>query len=103
MKYLAIFEENIPKIFQLQWNIGNIFDMFLQYSVLRGYFVKKNNVGSKLIKKSYLFTWNYNFELIITIIIMIITCRMVLKICKIHSQNFTNNREKLCQSAKRKL
>ena len=36
MKYLAIFEKNVERIFQLQWKIGNIPDMFLQYSVLCG-------------------------------------------------------------------
>ena len=36
MKYFAIFDKNIATIFQLQWNIGNIPDIFLQYSVLRG-------------------------------------------------------------------
>ena len=37
MKYFAIFDKNIATIFQLQWNIGNIPDMFLQYSVYVGY------------------------------------------------------------------
>ena len=36
MKYFAIFEKNVERIFQLQWKIGNISDMFLQYSVLCG-------------------------------------------------------------------
>ena len=36
VKYFAIFEKNIATIFQLQWNIGNISEMFLQYSVLCG-------------------------------------------------------------------
>ena len=36
MKYFAIFEINIERIFQLQWKIENISDMFLQYSVLCG-------------------------------------------------------------------
>ena len=34
MKYFAIFEKNVKRIFQLQWKIGNISDIFLQYSVL---------------------------------------------------------------------
>ena len=29
MKYCAIFDKNVAKIFQLQWNMGNIFDIFL--------------------------------------------------------------------------
>ena len=37
MKNFAIFDKNIATIFQLQWNIENIPDIFLQYSVLRGY------------------------------------------------------------------
>ena len=28
MKYFAIFDENVATIFQLQWNIGNIPDIF---------------------------------------------------------------------------
>ena len=31
MKYFAIFDENVATIFELQWNIGNISDIFLQY------------------------------------------------------------------------
>ena len=34
MKYLAIFDRNVATIFHLKWKIGNIFDMFLEYSVL---------------------------------------------------------------------
>ena len=34
MKYSVIFKENVATIFQLQWNIENIPDIFLQYSVL---------------------------------------------------------------------
>ena len=37
MKYFAIFDKNVATILQLQWNIGNIPDIFLQYSVLCGY------------------------------------------------------------------
>ena len=36
MKYFEIIDKNIAAIFQLQWKIGNISDMFLQYSVLCG-------------------------------------------------------------------
>ena len=36
MKYFAIFDKNFEAIFQLQWKIENISDMFLQYSVLCG-------------------------------------------------------------------
>ena len=36
MKYFAIFDKNVSTIFQLQWNIENIPDIFLQYSVLCG-------------------------------------------------------------------
>ena len=28
MKYFAIFDKNVETIFQLQWKIGNISDMF---------------------------------------------------------------------------
>ena len=35
VEYFAIFENNIATIFQLQWKIGNMSDMFLEYSVLR--------------------------------------------------------------------
>ena len=38
MKYFAIFDKNVVIIFQLQLNIGNILDIFLQYSVLCGKF-----------------------------------------------------------------
>ena len=41
MIYFAIFAKNIATIFQLQLKIGNISDMFLQYSVLCGYLVKE--------------------------------------------------------------
>ena len=34
MKYFGIIDESITAIFQLQWKIENISDMFLQYSVL---------------------------------------------------------------------
>ena len=36
MKYFSIFYKNVATIFQLQWNIENIPDIFLQYSVLCG-------------------------------------------------------------------
>ena len=36
MKYFAIFDKNVATIFQLQWKIRNISDMFLQYSVVYG-------------------------------------------------------------------
>ena len=38
MKYFGIIDKNFAAIFQLQWKIGNISDMFLQYSVLCGTF-----------------------------------------------------------------
>ena len=41
MKYFAVFDKNIVTIFQLQWNIVNISDMFLQYSVLCGIIIAK--------------------------------------------------------------
>ena len=41
VKYFAIFDKNIATIFQLQWKIGNISDMILQYSVLYGYCINK--------------------------------------------------------------
>ena len=39
MKYFAIFDKNVETVFQLQWKIGNISDMFLQYSVLYEQFI----------------------------------------------------------------
>ena len=36
MKYFGIIDKNVATIFQLEWKIGNISDMFLQYSVLYG-------------------------------------------------------------------
>ena len=36
MKYFGIIDKNVAAIFQLQWKIENISDMFLQYSVLSG-------------------------------------------------------------------
>ena len=39
MKYFSIFDKNVPTIFQLQWNMENISDIFLQYSVLRWYLI----------------------------------------------------------------
>ena len=36
MKYFGIINKNVAAKFQLQWKIGNISDMFLQYSVLFG-------------------------------------------------------------------
>ena len=36
MKYFGIIDKNVAAIFQLQWKIVNISDMFLQYSVLCG-------------------------------------------------------------------
>ena len=38
MKYFGIIDKNVVAIFQLQWKIGNISEMFLQYSVLRGFY-----------------------------------------------------------------
>ena len=37
MKYFVINDKNVAAIFKLQWKIGNISDMFLQYFVLCGY------------------------------------------------------------------
>ena len=39
MKYVLIFDKNVATIFQLQWNIGNIPDIFLQCSVLCGIYI----------------------------------------------------------------
>ena len=36
MKYFGIIDKNVAAIYQLQWKIGNIFDVFLQNSVLCG-------------------------------------------------------------------
>ena len=41
MKYFGIIAKNVAAVFQLQWKIGNICDMFLQYYVLCGYFTQK--------------------------------------------------------------
>ena len=41
MKYFGIIDNNFAAIFQLQWKIENISDMFLQYSVLCGYEVNR--------------------------------------------------------------
>ena len=41
MKYFGIIDKNVAAIFQLQWKIENISDMFLQYSVLCGEIVFK--------------------------------------------------------------
>ena len=38
MKYFTIFDRNVATIFYLQRKIGNISDMFLQYSVLYGHY-----------------------------------------------------------------
>ena len=46
MKYFGIIDKNVAAIFQLQWKIGNVSDMFLQYSVLCGYFIM-NNIRKK--------------------------------------------------------
>ena len=37
MKYFGIIDKNVAAIFQLQKKIGNISDMFMQYSVRCGY------------------------------------------------------------------
>ena len=37
MKYFTIFEKKVERIFQLQWKIGNVSDIFLQCSLLCGY------------------------------------------------------------------
>ena len=36
VKYFSIFNKNFSRIFQLQWNIWNIPDIFLEYAVLCG-------------------------------------------------------------------
>ena len=36
MKYFGMIDKNFAAILQLQWKIGNISHMFLQYSVLGG-------------------------------------------------------------------
>ena len=43
MKYFGIIDKNVAAIFQLQWTIGNISDVFLQYSVLCGWTYKDIN------------------------------------------------------------
>ena len=88
MKYFEIIDKNVAAIFQLQWKIGNISDMFLQYSVLcgslttlyahriiefskmlisnhflLGLWISKNNVKTYLyVKKSKLFEKKYYFS-----------------------------------------
>ena len=39
MEYFGIIDKNVAAIFQLQWKIVNISEMFLQYSGLCGYLV----------------------------------------------------------------
>ena len=73
MKYFAIFDENVATIFQLQWNIGNSSNIFLQYSVLCGklgrisiihkksltkYKKKKKRVTEKLFEMYKKTSWN---------------------------------------------
>ena len=40
MKYFGTIDKNVAAIFQLQWKIWNISDMFLQYSVPCGICIK---------------------------------------------------------------
>ena len=47
MKYVGIIDKNSAAIFQLQWKIGNISDMFLQYSVLCGRTCRKKKINYK--------------------------------------------------------
>ena len=51
MKYFAIFEKNFERIFQLQWMIGNIRKMILQYSVLCG--VAPHKIKKQLSNNKY--------------------------------------------------
>ena len=51
MKYFATFEKNVERIFQLQWKIKNISDMFLQYSVLCGLYKNVKCVKCKVYDK----------------------------------------------------
>ena len=50
MKYFVIFDKNVAAIFQLQWNIGNIPDIFLQYSVLCGEYIQNKNSNNRIAK-----------------------------------------------------
>ena len=51
MKYFGIIDKNVAAIFQLQWKIGNISDMFLQYSVLCGYLIVSYPHSTEYCKK----------------------------------------------------
>ena len=57
MKYFAIFEKNVERIFQLKWKIGNISDMFLQYSMLCGIAV----YAMQTLINYYIFVFIVNF------------------------------------------
>ena len=58
MKYFAIFDTNVARIFQFQLNIKNIPDIFLQYSLLCGllytylYFIHRgeNFMGNTILR-----------------------------------------------------
>ena len=53
MKYFEIIDKNVAAIFQLQWKIGNIFDVFLKYSVQCEYF------GSNFLNNSRQFFFKF--------------------------------------------
>ena len=58
MKYFAIFDKNVATIFQLQWNIGNIPDIFLHYSVLCGQYTD-NEIDFFNLRSLYaVYAWN---------------------------------------------
>ena len=47
MKYFEIIDKNVAVLFQLQWKTENISDIFLQYSVLCGYYLIFKNLKFK--------------------------------------------------------
>ena len=51
--FFTIFDKHFLIMFQLQWNIGNIPDIFLQYSVLYGTLALTNDLLSQIRDISY--------------------------------------------------
>ena len=63
MKYFAMFDKNVATIFRLQWNIENIPDIFLQYSVLCGKFIFKFNFWLAILVRPFFISkcWIHRF------------------------------------------
>ena len=71
MKWFAILNKNVARIFQFQWNIWNIPDIFLQYSVLCGWYLlelsdpfikNENSVLPIFIEKNFNKKFNFVFR-----------------------------------------